>query len=353
MGWFKKKSPLPRTSKRYQFQQPCRDLDAVVFVHGFKGHYLQTWDKFPELLDGDPDLPALDILMWGYSTGFGLFHPAVDKVGEQLITNLGLLLPHAKRIVVVAHSMGGVVTLSGLTTEMAAGRAQARPTGIVDRLVLFASPIKGEHIATAAKHLFGGLLYFSRVLNAQVRQLADGKFGRALESAVVNNLYLAKVDGTHSRAIPIHICLGRKDAVVIESAARGVIIDPRPESFEEDHNSIKLPEDRGDLRYLGLKRPLELTCAQWFRDRIAHALNSASGEQKSAAQELRRRLRAGMDARLAQAFPRFSDLAEAERQKLREEVLVLSCRIGAAAVNASIGLVLNAAIIELSELRAQ
>jgi len=303
------------------------------------------------LLAGDPDLPAIDILMWGYSTGFGPLHPGVDKVGEQLITNLGLLLPNAKRIVVVAHSMGGVVALSGLTTEMAAGRAQARPTGVVDRLVFFASPIKGEHIATAAKHLFGGLFYISRVLNAQVRQLADGNFGRALESAVVNMVYLPAITGTHSRAIPIHICLGRRDKVVLESAARGVITNPRPDSFDEDHGSIKLPEDRDDLRYLGLKRPLELTFAGWFHDRLVHTANAASAEHSSSAHELRRRLEFAMDKRLGQAFPQYPELPDSQRRKLREDLLVLSCRIGVAAPDASIALVLNAAITELTELR--
>jgi hypothetical protein len=249
--------------------------------------------------------------------------------------------------------LGGVVTLSGLTTEMAAGRAQERPTDNVDRLVLFASPIKAEHIATAAKHLFGGLLYISRVLNAQIRQLTDGKFRRALDSAVVNNLYLAKVNGTHSRAIPIHICLGRRDMVVLESAARGVIIDPRPESFDEDHNSIKLPEDRDDLRYLGLKRPLELTCARWFHERLVHAANTVDFESRSAAQELRRRLQLAIDTRLAQAFPGFPELTEPRRKTLREKLLVLGFRIGQDAPQASIALVLNAAVIELAELSPQ
>jgi hypothetical protein len=86
-------------------------------------------------------------------------------------------------------------------------------------------------------------------------------------------------------------------------------------------------------------------------DRIAHALNSASAEQESAAHELRRRLRPGMDARLADAFPALSDLTEAEKQKMRGALLSLMCKIGASARNASIGAVMNAAILELSELR--
>lgn len=43
-------------------------VDTVVFVHGLKGHFQQTWDKFPELLVSDPDMPLLDILLWGYDS---------------------------------------------------------------------------------------------------------------------------------------------------------------------------------------------------------------------------------------------------------------------------------------------
>ena len=43
-----------------------RGVDAVVFVHGLGGDYRETWGDFPELVATDPDLPAMDILLWGY-----------------------------------------------------------------------------------------------------------------------------------------------------------------------------------------------------------------------------------------------------------------------------------------------
>ena len=45
------------------------DLDTVVFVHGLGGHFRKTWKMFPELLASDPDLPKLDIFLWGYDSG--------------------------------------------------------------------------------------------------------------------------------------------------------------------------------------------------------------------------------------------------------------------------------------------
>jgi pimeloyl-ACP methyl ester carboxylesterase len=45
----------------------------AVFVHGFRGNYLSTWGKIPELLqanaDNDPDLAPWDFLFLGYATG--------------------------------------------------------------------------------------------------------------------------------------------------------------------------------------------------------------------------------------------------------------------------------------------
>lgn len=89
---------------------PWRRIDAVVFVHGIAGHFRDTWGAFPELLHSDPDLPDLDILLWGYRTSY--LPQDVHGTGtlaRNLVSELRVRLEEAADafLVLVAHSMGG------------------------------------------------------------------------------------------------------------------------------------------------------------------------------------------------------------------------------------------------------
>ena len=54
------------THKSYERLQPERRTDTVIFVHGLHGHFRDTWPRMPDLLHHDPDLPHVDVLLWGY-----------------------------------------------------------------------------------------------------------------------------------------------------------------------------------------------------------------------------------------------------------------------------------------------
>ena len=47
---------------------------TVVFVHGFRGAAVETWEGFPELLSEDPDLGAYSFCFWGYPSKFPSKH---------------------------------------------------------------------------------------------------------------------------------------------------------------------------------------------------------------------------------------------------------------------------------------
>lgn len=77
MFWRKKKkapaaaaTPIQPGERMKWYSPPQRHLDTVVFVHGILGHYVRTWGEFPKLLAEDEELPELDILLWGYRTGW-------------------------------------------------------------------------------------------------------------------------------------------------------------------------------------------------------------------------------------------------------------------------------------------
>lgn len=63
-----------------------KHVDTVVFVHGILGHYAKSWGRFPRLLAEDPDLPDVDILLWGYRTGFFARHNRLQIEAGHLTT---------------------------------------------------------------------------------------------------------------------------------------------------------------------------------------------------------------------------------------------------------------------------
>ncbi|EMU6154737.1 hypothetical protein WN993_001021 [Yersinia enterocolitica] len=109
--------------------------NLVLFVHGLKGG-LDSWDfdhsiSFPKLLAGEADLVnVFDIACFNYFTTFTNTYGAaksvwqrlfgstrklsqnlpVDELSELLITEIDITLSDYDKIIIVAHSMGGLVT---------------------------------------------------------------------------------------------------------------------------------------------------------------------------------------------------------------------------------------------------
>lgn len=92
---------------------------AIVFVHGFTGDWKNTWRSIPDVLLKDPRLSGWDLFGFGYAS-----HRSFDILGlwssdaklEEISTMLHAepaLNPY-ERLVLVAHSMGGLVVQRAL-----------------------------------------------------------------------------------------------------------------------------------------------------------------------------------------------------------------------------------------------
>src|SRR5581483_6449861 len=123
------------------YESTQKHVDTVVFVHGILGHHTRTWGKFPKLLAEDDDLPVLDILLWGYRTGYFARHHELHLEGGHLLTTLESLIRQGNDIVLVGHSMGGLVILKGLVDRMGCKAARQPPCQAVTWIALFAVPL--------------------------------------------------------------------------------------------------------------------------------------------------------------------------------------------------------------------
>ncbi len=154
---------------------------AVLFVHGFSGKGVTTWSGFPEALQDDADLESYDYHFWQYDSTLNLTYavqkffwqddPNITTLGQQLRTLLDSSFGGYEKLVLVGHSMGGLVIQSLLLEEIA--RQREVHLDRVTEVVLFATPSGGLHKAR-----------FGSFLKNQVADMSDlGPFITNLRAA--------------------------------------------------------------------------------------------------------------------------------------------------------------------------
>lgn len=122
----------------------------LLFVHGLGGDAEATWvasngSRFPDLVREDADLSKqFDVGVFDYPTGLAApFLPLVEQLADGLRTELEVKYSAYERIVIVAHSLGGLVVRKYLVDTLEQGRGTK-----VDQVLLFAVPNVGSHVAS-------------------------------------------------------------------------------------------------------------------------------------------------------------------------------------------------------------
>jgi hypothetical protein len=140
--------------------------NVIIFVHGFNGEALGTWNDFPARLTTDPYFRKSDFFFYGYES---LKHTAaysatefknfVDAVNEPLFSGIlpsSQKLPERvyKRFILVAHSLGSIVVRQALLM------AHRNKDSWVNRtqMVLFAPAHKGARVQRLASELLDSWL---------------------------------------------------------------------------------------------------------------------------------------------------------------------------------------------------
>lgn len=142
---------------------------AVIFVHGFNGDPVSTWPRFPALLTTTKDSADCDIVFFGYdglraqsNTSAGLLAGFLSRY----LRGPGHLLAQTRpgtarranfayeRIVVVAHSLGAVVTRLALLQLHAAPKPPQWLSRV--RLVFMAPAHNGAYAALLAGLVLSG-----------------------------------------------------------------------------------------------------------------------------------------------------------------------------------------------------
>ena len=223
---------------------------VVVFVHGLGDEFETAWGNFSSLLERDPDLAAVAIFLWGYPSGVIGYYPEISEAAKQLQTEIRNRLSEYDEIILVGHSLGGLVIRAMVIDALKNGRGDDIKT--VKHIVTFGTPNDGTQFASIAS--------FFHLSNAQVAALGvTSDLVSELRVEWVNRVYAPEIEPGQEltkRKIPLTAVVGLEDTIVTPESARSFFRRPPPESVPGDHKTMKLPQSREDTCYILVKRVL-------------------------------------------------------------------------------------------------
>lgn len=282
-----------KSHKRGAFVGEPHKLDTIVFVHGLGGHFDTTWGLFPDLLAKDPELPRMDIYLWGYRSGaVKRFVHGTTTLGKHFVGEIELHVNDQNGAFLVGHSMGGLVILEGLVGQMRRERAQTHPSTCVQQISLFASPVSGSMAAAIAMNTAKKFWIPRWLFNAQIRSLARGEKTDALLDEVRACLYKPAVENDSARDIPIRMVMAARDIAVSQEdkdAFRAKFHEMSPIELDHGHSGVKLPESHYDPRYKALANDVKWVLGHRFAALCERSLNDDADIQMDADIEIDRR----------------------------------------------------------------
>jgi len=226
---------------------------TVVFVHGFQSGP-ECWEPFLACIkkDTDPLMQDFKFLCHSYPTSIAELNlkkriPTIKECGNNLGEYLHLYVPDGQ-VMLVGHSMGGLVIQSFLAQMIVGNRAKELER--IRSVIMFATPNRGATILGTLRELISKAIpnvqeEQLRPLNAEISDTID---------IITHNLVDATSVKENSCPIPFRAFWGLIDNVVPEASARGPFVEAS--SLPGDHSGILIPEPKENLqdqRYLSLK----------------------------------------------------------------------------------------------------
>ena len=218
--------------------------NLVVLIHGLGGSADKTWGVLRELLCNDDDFESLDIDTYEYPTAMIRFPfsrqiPHIQMLSRGLKSLINAKWANAERIILVGHSLGGLIARQYLLEETKAERPLK-----VHKLILLASPNNGADLAR-----IGNLISWQ---HRQLRQLCrQSEFITLLNDDWANLRMQERFD-------TLYVVAGQ-DAVVDETSARHTWGTKHFEVvINKTHSEIIKPTGYDDLAYQIIRRFLLL-----------------------------------------------------------------------------------------------
>lgn len=230
--------------------EPARDSVGVVFVHGLFSSP-KTWDALVTILDADDTLPFVSALRVDYASPKFRIRPDrripdFNDLAERMKTFLKVQAKNYDRLVLVAHSQGGLVVQRYLARMLSEG--QGLELARIKGVVLFACPNDGSEFALSLRRSWWQRNPQERELRPFADQVKDA------QRTVIRQIVHATELGPSTCPIPFWVYGGTEDNVVVRSSAQSAF--PTVAMLPGDHNSIIQPTSHDGPVYLALREHL-------------------------------------------------------------------------------------------------
>jgi pimeloyl-ACP methyl ester carboxylesterase len=243
---------------------PPANRRGVLFVHGFLGDPDQTWHAsgsavgFPELLFDDPGMRDYDVFVFRYQTGL-IKAPTISEVVQQLGNAIESQLI-GYQLVIVAHSLGGIVAMEYIIACLRLQKAIP-----VAGLVLCGTPAYGVEwlrVIRALSLLAAKAPWLATLLNFLLgnKQLARLRpVDETLQSLhfewgrrVVNGGD-REIPATGRSPVAVKLLSGVNDLITPQHSAR-VVYGSEWAPINTDHRGLVKPVSRHDDNYVQVAR---------------------------------------------------------------------------------------------------
>ncbi len=235
----------------------------VLFIHGILGSEATSFGRFPDLLRNDPDISAqYDVAAFNYRTALtapGGAH--LSEVARELKTVIDHRLSDYSEIVILAHSMGGLVTRRYIADVLMAHQPLR-----VSRVIYFATPHMGALAAKLGSIITSCAIAATRAAGAILLGPSAGTIAATAgailkpseqltalgyDSRFLQDLMLDEASCGASERIWAKFVVAAHDRWVGTTSAWG---PGGPTDFEvvpdTDHSSLVKPQSNKDLSFL-------------------------------------------------------------------------------------------------------
>lgn len=240
--------------------------NLILFVHGLKGG-MDTWDandkvSFPKLLASDKDINNIfDVACFNYFTKFTQTYAhtsgilarifarknkvekllPTDEIAELLYTEISINLADYSRIIIIAHSMGGLIS-KNLILKKIEHEEESNIIGFISLAV----PHSGAILANIASLITSNAQLIDLKLLSDATDLLNRRWLSCIKSLhITRYLY-----GSHDTVVD------KKSALPMDSERRNSI------AVNESHSSICKPINNQATVFVAVKRFIQQINAQ-------------------------------------------------------------------------------------------
>ncbi len=124
----------------------------VIFIHGFNGSAIDTWNDFPALIKETKEYAHSDVIFYGYESLKGQannnalrFYNFLQVIAEGNTNKIGYSRKGNaayQKILIVAHSLGSIIVRRALLNA----NAESKPWLSITQMILFAPAHRGARI---------------------------------------------------------------------------------------------------------------------------------------------------------------------------------------------------------------